>query len=169
MIKNCPPGVLCIDNLGGFIILFIFIVILVYFKNKPSVIEKTQTIEIQNTEIDKHIRQEPQIVNIPINIPTQGTPAHYEQIGILTNHNNDILPLYGKQLYTNRSKWSYYSMNNAYNSVKLPISYKNKSCTSQYGCEELMNGDKVYVEGFNSIFEVKIYENNTLNYIPYTI
>ena len=60
-------------------------------------------------------------------------------------------------------------MNNAYNSVKLPISYKNKSCTSQYGCEELMNGDKVYVEGFNSIFEVKIYENNTLNYIPYTI
>ena len=59
MIKNCPPGVLCIDNLGGFIILFIFIVILVYFKNKPSVIEKTQTIEIQNTEIDKHIRQEP--------------------------------------------------------------------------------------------------------------
>ena len=60
-------------------------------------------------------------------------------------------------------------MNNAYHSVRLPITFKNKNCSSEYGCDELMNGDKVYVEGYNSIFDAKIYENNKLNYIPYII
>ena len=164
MVKNCPPGVLCIDNLFGFILLFIFIALLIYLKNdKQPIIEK----EIYHEP--SYIQ--PKIVNVPINVPTQPVHynRHYEQIGILTNSNNEILPLFGKITSSNRSKWNYYTMNNSYNSVRLPITYKNKSCTGEYGCDELMNGDKVYVEGYNSIFEAKIYEKNTLNYIPYNI
>ena len=171
MVKNCPPGVICIDNLGGFIILFIFICVLVYIKNKPHVINESPLIN-ESPVINKPIfRESERIVNIPINIPTQGIGfnTNYEQIGILTNNKEEILPLYGKLLLTNRSKWSYYTMNNSYNSIRLPISYKNRSCTSEYGCDELMNGDKVYVEGYNSVFDVKIYEKNTLNYIPLII
>lgn len=163
MVKNCPPGVLCIDNLFGFILIFIFIVILVYLKNNK------QTEVVYNEK--SYIQEPTQLVNVPINIPTQPVLYNrfYEQIGILTNTNNEILPLYGKIVSSNRSKWNYYTMNNAYNSVKLPITFKNKSCTGEYGCDELMNGDTVYVEGYNSVFEAKIYEKDSLNYIPYRI
>lgn len=167
MVKNCPPGVLCIDNLSGFILLFIFIMVLVYLKNQPTFIQNK---EIQTIHESVRVPRM-ETVNIPINIPTQ--PVHYnrnyEQIGILTDAKNEILPLYGKIVSSNHSKWNYYTMNNAYNSVKLPISYKNKNCTSEYGCDELMNGDNVYVEGYNSVFQAKIYERNTMNYIPYVI
>ena len=164
MVKNCPPGVLCIDNLTGFILLFIFIIILVYFKNN-----KNETVKEREYVIN--LPESTNVVNVPINVPTQPIVhnTHYEQLGILTNPNSEILPLYGKAASSNRSKWNYYTMNNSYNSVRLPITYKNKNCSSEYGCDELMNGDKVYVEGYNSIFEAKIYENNKLNYIPYII
>lgn len=164
MVKNCPPGVLCIDNLFGFVLLFIFIIVLVYSKNNNHVIKK------QVYRDDTYI-QPRQVVNVPVNVPTQPVlyNRQYEQIGILTNSSNEILPLYGKIASSNRSKWNYYTMNNSYNSVKLPITFKNKSCTGEYGCDELMNGDTVYVEGYNSVFDAKIYEKNTLNYIPYNI
>ena len=163
MVKNCPPGVLCVDNLFGFILIFIFIAILVYFKNSKPVVEVEK-------QIYTTIQEPTKVVNVPINVPTQNPyNRHYEQIGILTNSNNEILPLFGKIASSNRSKWNYYTMNNSYNSVKLPITFKNKSCTGEYGCDELMNGDTVYVEGYNSVFEAKIYEKDSLNYIPYHI
>lgn len=106
---------------------------------------------------------------IPINIPTQSVDSTYRQLGILTRTNGDetILPLMGKPLFTNRDKWNFYTMSDKNNSIKLPISYKKKSCTNEYGCDNLNNGDMVYVEGYNDAFKVTSYDNNTMRYIPY--
>ena len=106
---------------------------------------------------------------IPINIPTQSVDSTYRQVGILTRTNGDetILPLMGKPLFTNRDKWNFYTMSDKNNSIKLPISYKKKSCTNEYGCDNLNNGDMVYVEGYNDAFKVTSYDNNTMRYIPY--
>jgi hypothetical protein len=106
---------------------------------------------------------------IPINIPTQSVDSTYRQIGVLTRTNGDetILPLLGKPLFTNRDKWNFYTMSDKNNSIKLPISFKKKSCTNEYGCDNLSNGDIVYVEGYNDAFKVTSYDNNTLRYIPY--
>lgn len=106
---------------------------------------------------------------IPINIPTQSVDSTYRQVGILTRTNGDetILPLMGKPLFTNRDKWNFYTMSDKNNSIKLPISYKKKSCTNEYGCDNLNNGDMVYVEGYNDAFKVTSYDNNTIRYIPY--
>ena len=108
-------------------------------------------------------------IGVPINIPTQSVNSTYRQIGILTRTNGDetILPLMGKPLFTNRDKWNFYTMSDKNNSIKLPISYKKKSCTSEYGCDNLSNGDIVYVEGYNDAFKVTSYDNNSNNYIPY--
>jgi len=38
---------------------------------------------------------------------------------------------------------------------------------NEYGCDELFNGDKVYVEGYKDVFVVSIYENSSPRYIPY--
>ena len=106
---------------------------------------------------------------IPINVPTQSFDTNYRQIGILTrvNGGETILPLMGRPLFSNRDKWNFYTMNDKNAMIKLPISFKNKSCTSDTGCDNLYNGDTVLVEGFNDIFRVTIYDNNVMQYIPF--
>ena len=106
---------------------------------------------------------------VPINVPTQSVNASYRQVGILTRLNGDgenILPLMGKPLFTNRDKWNYYTMTDKNNMIKLPITHKGRSCTNEYGCDSMYNGDTVYVEGYNDAFKVTMYENNTMQYIP---
>lgn len=106
---------------------------------------------------------------IPINVPTQSFDTNYRQIGILTrvNGGETILPLMGRPLFSNRDKWNFYTMNDKNAMIKLPISFKNRSCTSEMGCDNLYNGDTVHVEGFNDIFRVTIYDNNVMQYIPF--
>ena len=59
------------------------------------------------------------------------------------------------------------TMSDKNNSIKLPISYKKKSCTNEYRCDNLTNGDSVYIEGYNDAFKVTSYDNNNMRYIPY--
>ena len=106
---------------------------------------------------------------LPINVPTQSFNSTYRQIGILTRINGQetILPLMGRPLFSNRDKWNFYTMNDKNGMIKLPISFKNKSCTSSQGCDNLYNGDTVFVEGYSDTFRVTIYDNNSMEYIPY--
>lgn len=107
---------------------------------------------------------------ITINTPTQSVDSTYRQVGILTRLNGDgenILPLMGRPLFTNRDKWNFYTMTDKNNMIKLPITHKGRSCTNEYGCDNMYNGDTVYVEGYNDAFKVTMYDNNTMRYIPY--
>jgi hypothetical protein len=106
---------------------------------------------------------------MPINQPTQSHDTTYRQIGILTRVQGEetMLPLMGRPLFSNRDKWNFYTMNDKNNMIKLPITFKNKSCTNDQGCDNVYNGDKVYVEGYNDIFKVTVYDNNVMQYIPY--
>ena len=106
---------------------------------------------------------------VPINISTRAVDTEYRQVGILTRMGGPemILPLMGRPLYTSRDKWNFYTMSNQNSMVKLPITFKNKSCTNEYGCDNLYNGDTVYVEGYNDTFKVTMYDNQVMKYIPY--
>lgn len=110
---------------------------------------------------------------IPINIKTRGTNAEFRQVGILTRKNGTddmILPLMGTRLMTGRDKWTYYTISNNGNiNTKLPISVAGRSCTNEYGCDEIYNKDSVYVEGYKDVFEATVYENGTFSYIPVVI
>ena len=111
---------------------------------------------------------------IPINMQTRGTNMNYSQIGILTrtnhakNGNEMILPLMGRKNTSRRDKWQYYTMTTTGNmNTKLPVSSNGRSCTSEYGCDEISNGDIVYVEGYNDTFKATVYENSLFSYIPF--
>ena len=106
---------------------------------------------------------------IPINVPTQSFDTNYRQVGLLTrvNGTETILPLMGRPLFSNRDKWNFYTMNDKNNMIKLPISFKNRSCTSEQGCDNLYSGDTVYVEGYSDVFRVTLYDNDVMRYIPY--
>jgi hypothetical protein len=105
--------------------------------------------------------------NIP-SIATQPLDPNYRQFGILTRNtgSSEILPLMGRRLTKSRDKWQYYTMSGNNLQVKLPISVNGKSCTGEYGCNEIYNNDTVYVEGFKDIFIATIYENNSFSYNP---
>lgn len=106
---------------------------------------------------------------IPINVPTRGPRTEWRQVGILTREHGEetILPLMGRPLYSNRQKWQFYTMSDKNNSVKLPISKNGRSCSAELGCDEIFNGDTVYIEGYNDSFKATIYENNVPEYIPF--
>jgi len=107
---------------------------------------------------------------IPINIETRGLSQDYSQMGILTRTNGTdmILPLMGRRLISGLDKWQYYTISNTGNmNTKLPVSLKGKSCSGEYGCDIINNGDTVYVEGYNDTFNATVYENSRFNYIPY--
>ena len=109
------------------------------------------------------------VIPIPINVRTQGPPANvnYRQVGLLTrvNGKETMLPLMGRPLQKNRDKWQFYTMSDKNNSIKLPISFRKKSCTSEYGCDNIYNGDTVYVEGYKDAFRATIYDNAVMEYL----
>ena len=112
----------------------------------------------------------PVAIAVPINVSTQGVVnAAYRQVGILTRINGPetILPLMGRPLFRNRDKWQFYTISEKSNFIKLPISVKGRSCTNEYGCDNVYNGDTVYVEGYNDAFKVTAYDNSVMQYLPF--
>lgn len=185
MAKKCIPGIICVENMTLFILVILSISVgYLYWKhfsgdkrerrvdNSPVV--HNRTIVVQTPFPDQS--QLP-VAGLPVNIRTSTANAPYNQIGILTNNVRNrngadplILPLFGRNLSNGRDKWQYYTVANsggvAFN-AKLPISVNGRSCTSEYGCDSVSNGDTVYVEGYDDTFRATIYENATLNYIPF--
>ena len=117
---------------------------------------------------------------IPINIETRESGGDYQQLGILSkgainddtetpgnNTDSVILPLYGKPTYRGSNKWLYYTETDKLNPVKIPVNYKNKDCTDDYGCEEIYDGDAVSIPSYNGDFNAKIYKLNKPRYIPF--
>lgn len=105
---------------------------------------------------------------VPINIPTRGISDTYQQIGAI-NSGEKILPLYGRPLWPGASKWNFYTSNDGYNSIKLPIQVKKRDCLDDNGCDELYNGDQVSIPQYGSDreFKVSIYNLDKPRYIPY--
>lgn len=200
MVKNCPPGVICIDNVNIFLFVILLLAFFLYFYNTILSKVMTQSGNYNSRTPDPSQRPHPprhghqrsryqdsvllnpfmppmrpnqylqqDALGIPVNIATQGENTSYKQIGILTRLNGKemILPLMGRSLISNRDKWQFYTMSDTNNSVKLPVSNKGKSCTNEYGCDNIYNGDTVYVEGYNDAFKATVYENNNIRYIPY--
>ena len=190
MAKRCPPGVLCIENMTLVIAVVILLVIAYVFYLKHNVrpahgmqlannMHSAHGMQLANNMHSAHGMQQannmqlannmqPTAKGVPINVPTQsaGQNSTPTQVGILTG-NGEILPLIGSQIIASRDTWHFHTKSNQRSQVMLPISFKGKSCTSEYGCNNLSNGDTVYVEGYNKAFKVTMYDKRGPQYIPY--
>ena len=184
MAKRCPPGVLCIENMTLVIAVVILLVIAYVFYLKHNVrpahgmqlansMHSAHGMQLANRMHSAHGMQlansmQPTTKGVPINVPTQsaGQNSTPTQVGILTG-NGEILPLIGSQIIASRDTWHFHTKSNQRSQVMLPISFKGKSCTSEYGCDNLSNGDTVYVEGYNKAFKVTMYDKRGPQYIPY--
>ena len=124
-------------------------------------------------------RMYPYSGGVPINIPTRGYGPGYHQVGILEKTSIDsdstvydtrpqILPLYGKPTYPGSNKWFYYTSSES-NGFKIPFTINGKTCNDDYGCNELYEGDKVDLSGYNAKYKVTIYSIDSPKYIPYVL
>ena len=132
-------------------------------------LEKTK-MKLSNLETEDKSNQKRSIIKyaMPVNIETQKV-EEYQNIGYLFNSQNrkHILPLFGRRVHSRSSHWNYFtkSSNHSY-SIKIPLTYKNRQCDDEYGCEELYDGDEVFLDEYDTLFKVKLYEK-TIRYIPY--
>ena len=194
--KKCPPGVICLENVTLIIIILCFFTIfyLIYTNSDKNILsEKIIINNDRNNNNDWNYPPNDPLINpynpplsderyimssmprgaIPINVSTNpgAVDTIYRQLGILTpikgSSKDNILPLMGRPLFTNRDMWNYYTSSNQYNNVKLPLSKRGRSCTNEYGCDRLYTGDTVDVEGVNETYKVTIYDNTIMKYLPF--
>lgn len=110
---------------------------------------------------------------VPINISTNvgAVDTSYRQVGILTplkgTSKDNVLPLMGRPVFSNRDMWQYYCISNQHNNVKLPIKVKGKNASNEYGVNKLFGGDVIHVEGANEPYKTTIYENDVIKYLPF--
>jgi hypothetical protein len=172
--KKCQPGMICIENVTLFFLMFIIglIIYFMYVKTdnyRPPPPAQSTTNYILQPETHTAVRDvliNPHVPPLSIDRPT----SSYSQVGIMTPVNGDkrdnILPLMGRILYNRRDLWNYYTISNQHNNIKLPISVKGKSGLSENGIDKIYNGDTVFVEGVNAAYKVTIYENDNMRYLP---
>jgi hypothetical protein len=188
--KKCIPGIICVENMTLFMVIVIGMgvayLLYVHFNGKKDrQYESPPTTIVVQTPPPRYAAGPEDVYPpplktvdirgpvLPVNVATSSHNTSYQQIGILTKNgreNPTILPLMGRNLLNGRDKWQYYTVSNtpgAGINSRLPISVNGKSCTGEYGCDSVSNGDTVYVEGYNDTFRATIYENARLNYIPY--
>jgi hypothetical protein len=109
------------------------------------------------------------VVGLPVNIQTRGYEDEFQQMGILTRTSKEdmILPLMGRKIMNGRDKWQFYAISNTGSvNTKLPVRAEGRDCMSEYGCNDIMDRDVVYVGGYNDAFRVTKYANNLLRYLP---
>ena len=167
MSKRCPPGVICFENITIVIIIVLLCSILIYvhFNNSKKISIRDNIIQPQIGYSEEMQLQDDLYASappppqrrglvMPINVPTQPFDPVYRQVGILTRikGKETILPLMGRPVLTNRDKWNFYTTNDKTNSITLQITYKGRSCTNEYGCDNLYSGDVVFVDGYNDAF-----------------
>jgi hypothetical protein len=121
-------------------------------------------------------------LGLPINIETRGPSEDYQQIGMLyketvsddssnpgNNTDSAILPLYGKPTYRGSNKYLYYTASDKMNMVKIPLTYNNRDCSDDQGCEEINDGAQITVPSYNGQFKAKMYKFDKPRYIPYIV
>jgi hypothetical protein len=112
----------------------------------------------------------------PKELPTYDSPAApaapaapaYQQVGILTSNDDTeptILPLFSKRANNHRDRWNYYTTTDKNTMLRLPIRHDNMNCDDDIGCNEIYDGNTLYIEMYKGkTFKATIYKKQTLSY-----
>lgn len=90
-------------------------------------------------------------------IPTRGPPENYQQMGVITGEDGQVLPLYGRRTAPRSDRFQYYTRTDTYNPVALPVLHKKRDCQDGVGCEELFSGDEVKMAATGKNAKVTLY------------
>jgi hypothetical protein len=152
----------------------LLIVLLVFLmSNKKESTPEKQVILIQQERQTKpDVYAEP-TMRYPSNLPTvlsRGPVGNYAQVGLMTAEGGSansaapdrtILPLYGREIDSRRSRWNYYTRTDGANPVQVPVRYRNKVCDDDVnGCDEIFNDESVHVPSLGRSFKATVYRKS---------
>lgn len=186
MPARCPPGVICLSDGMGHILIAMFVVVLVMIgamilKNThPTVTAHTTTpsvIQI-NRGGDSRYDQAPQplrswirepdtrgLSSLPFNQPTQGLPDAFQSVGVI-NVGEQMLPLYGRRTAGSGDRWNYYTRTDTYNPVPVPVHFQRRDCMDGVGCQEVMSGESVRIAAMGKEGKTHLYRTDGPTYLP---
>jgi len=102
-----------------------------------------------------------------VGLASRGPVGPIQQVGILTAEGGSsssaapdrtILPLFGRELDSRRSRWNYYTRTDGSNPVQVPVRVQNRVCDDDTnGCNELYSDDSVHVPALGRSFKATVY------------
>lgn len=114
------------------------------------------------------MQQHVQMQAPPLRLLPGARAGAIQQVGILTAEGGSsssaapdrtILPFFGRELDTRRSRWNYYTRTDGTNPVQVPVRVGNRTCDDDTnGCNEVFNDDSVYVPALGRSFKASIYK-----------
>ena len=153
-------------------VLFIFVgfTIALFVTNAPAATASRASSSMNVTATPILVESKPQIVppvypSRPPEYPLRNSTTSYQQMGVLVLNEPDaatpepvILPLFGRKQYS-RDRWEYYCASDKFHMMRLPVSFENRDCQDDVGCNEIYNGQSVSVPDYgNKPFTARIYK-----------
>jgi len=135
------------------VIIFILIGVIMCLVTKKQQVEVP--VEIPKFyPVEIPVNTEPEFRPPPIK---EYKPGHVQQMGILLGEDGETLPLYGKEVRGRRDRYHYYTSTPGQQIYSIPVSYDNRDCMDDIGCQELYGQEKVSVLGKGTPYEAKLY------------
>jgi hypothetical protein len=135
--------------------IFILLVIAVYlYKTDPTVIV-VQTPPVRQPPPRPVQTRAPEFRGPPIK---QYKPAKFQQMGLLTSEEGEMLPLYGRESRTHRDRYHYYTTTPGQQIYPIPISHDGRDCSEDIGCPEFYGNETASVLGKEGVYTANIYK-----------
>lgn len=189
---SCPSGVLCLSYPLVIFTLVVVMLLLSYFHSK-YITSSTGTTTMSSASSSSSTQMPPVKIYIEskpganssrfidenpplgppgrrLNIRTRGPLPDTQQVGILTSATGNSIPLYGRPTYAGSSRWNYFTSDDKFNQMKLPVEFKHRNCMKEE-CDEVMEDDRMFVpsQGKETHYNVTLYPLDAPKYIPYIL
>lgn len=192
-LKNiCPKGSFCFRNITIYIFAFTLLLTTYYYhkiikdlilsisSNSNSQYQyqhpyKQHQRQHQQHRQHQHQQNHKDVLLNPFTPPLKtnnfSNDQTFSQIGILTPTNSDNnsgpIPLMAKPTYSNRNKWQYYSLSGQFHQMKLPLTHNGRKTMTEFGIDEISNGETIHIDGLKDNYSVSLYDNNNIPYNPF--
>jgi hypothetical protein len=163
------------------VLLLTIVSTLLYYANNKKEDKKAYCPKVNNchcpkVDVDVDVEVKSSIPVYPKELPTyenNSVSRAYQQVGILTSNDSGsggsneptILPLFSKRANNHRDRWNYYTTTDKNTMLRLPIRHDNMNCDDDIGCNEIYDGNTLYIEMYKGkTFTATIYKKQTLSY-----
>jgi len=193
---RCPPGVFCLSDGLGTVLLTLFVILIVALIGaifyriatpaSPIMISSAPAQQASSTTVinkggDSRYDRAPQPLRdwmAPPEFPPRGgltaLPINIPTQGLpesfqsvgIINVGEQVLPLYGRRTAGGRDRWNYYTRTDTYNPVPVPVQFQRRDCMDDVGCSEIMSGEDVKIEALRKEGKTNIYRFDGPKYIP---
>ena len=87
-------------------------------------------------------------------------PSEFQQMGVMTGDNGEIMPIYGRESMTHRDRYHYHTVSKGDQLYPLPLTVDGRRCDEDMGCQELYGGEKITALGVPGTFNAEIYRTH---------